>query len=76
MVYPFHIRTIQLETVFLKPLLQNGSITTTNYSYNNSNQMMATGDKTYYVSDNGNVTNDGVFQYAWNAFDQLTEIKF
>jgi len=58
-----------------KTTLQNGSITTTNYSYNNSNQMMAAGDKTYYVSDNGNVTNDGVFQYAWNAFDQLTEIK-
>ena len=37
--------------------------------------MKAAGDKTYTVSPNGNVTNDGVFQYVWNAFDQLTEVK-
>ncbi|WP_342544248.1 DNRLRE domain-containing protein [Lysinibacillus sp. FSL W7-1291] len=58
-----------------KTILQNGSSTTTSYSYNNANQMKTAGDKTYNVSANGNVENDGVFQYVWNAFDQLTEIK-
>lgn len=58
-----------------KTILQNGSSTTTSYSYNNANQMKTAGDKTYKVSANGNVENDGVFQYVWNAFDQLTEIK-
>ncbi|WP_447403059.1 DNRLRE domain-containing protein (plasmid) [Lysinibacillus sp. fkY74-1] len=58
-----------------KTILQNGISTTTSYSYNNANQMKTAGDKTYNVSDNGNVENDGVFQYVWNAFDQLTEIK-
>ncbi|ACA38672.1 MULTISPECIES: hypothetical protein [Lysinibacillus] len=37
--------------------------------------MKSAGGKTYTVSANGNVTNDGVFQYVWNAFDQLTEVK-
>ncbi|MFK5710734.1 DNRLRE domain-containing protein [Lysinibacillus boronitolerans] len=58
-----------------KATLQNGSSNTINYSYNNANQMKAAGEQTYTVSPNGNVTNDGVFQYVWNAFDQLTEIK-
>ncbi len=58
-----------------KTTLHNGNTTTTNYSYNDANQMKAAGDKTYTVSPNGNVTNDGVFQYVWNAFDQLTEVK-
>ncbi|WP_141903890.1 DNRLRE domain-containing protein [Lysinibacillus sp. Y5S-8] len=58
-----------------KTIFQNGSTTTTNYSYNDANQMKAAGGKAYTVSENGNVTNDGVFQYVWNAFDQLTEVK-
>ncbi len=58
-----------------KTTFQNGSAYTVNYSYNNANQMKAAGEQTYTVSPNGNVTNDGVFQYVWNAFDQLTEIK-
>ncbi|ACA38666.1 hypothetical protein J2D69_02700 [Lysinibacillus sphaericus] len=58
-----------------KTTLQNGSTTTTNYGYNDANQMKAVGGKAYTVSPNGNVTNDGVFQYVWNAFDQLTEVK-
>ncbi len=58
-----------------KTTLHNGNTTTTNYSYNDANQMKAAGDKTYTVSPNGNVTNDGVFQYVWNAFDQLSEVK-
>ncbi|WP_243432647.1 hypothetical protein [Lysinibacillus sphaericus] len=37
--------------------------------------MKVVGGKAYTVSPNGNVTNDGVFQYVWNAFDQLTEVK-
>jgi len=58
-----------------KTTVQNGNTTTTNYSYNNANQMTAAGSKTVNVSVNGNVTNDGDFQYVWNAFDQLTEVK-
>ena len=58
-----------------KTTLQNGITTTTNYSYNDANQMKSAGGKTYTVSQNGNVTNDDVFQYVWNAFDQLTEVK-
>lgn len=58
-----------------KTNVQNGSTTTTNYSYNDANQMKAAGEKTYTVSANGNMINDGVFQYVWNAFDQLTEVK-
>ncbi|MFJ7982224.1 DNRLRE domain-containing protein [Lysinibacillus xylanilyticus] len=58
-----------------KTTLQNGITTTTNYSYNDANQMKSAGGKTYTVSPNGNMTNDGVFQYVYNAFDQLTEVK-
>lgn len=58
-----------------KTTLHNGNTTIINYSYNDANQMKAAGDKTYTVNPNGNVTNDGVFQYVWNAFDQLTEVK-
>ncbi|MFJ6266378.1 DNRLRE domain-containing protein [Lysinibacillus xylanilyticus] len=54
---------------------QNGNTTTINYRYNYANQMTAAGEKSYTVSPNGNVTNDGVFQYVWNAFDQITEVK-
>ncbi len=58
-----------------KTTLQNGITTTTNYSYNDANQMKSAGGKTYTVSPNGNVTNDGILQYVWNAFNQLTEVK-
>ena len=58
-----------------KAVTQNSVTSTTNYSFNAANQMTAAGSKAYTVSVNGNVTNDGNFQYVWDAFDQLTEVK-
>lgn len=58
-----------------KTKVQNGSTLTTDYSYNAANQMKSAGDKTYNVNVDGNVTNDGVFQFVWNALDQLIEVK-
>lgn len=58
-----------------KTTVRNGMPVAINYKYNDTNQMTAAGEKTYIVSANGTVTNDGAFQYVWNAFDQLTEVK-
>ncbi|MBG9754934.1 DNRLRE domain-containing protein [Lysinibacillus sphaericus] len=54
---------------------QNGNTTTINYRYNYANQMTAAGETSYTVSPNGNLMDDGVFQYVWDALDQLTEVK-
>ncbi len=58
-----------------KTTVRNGIPVIINYKYNDANQMTAAGEKTYTVSANGTVTNDGAFRYVWNAFDQLTEVK-
>ena len=47
--------------------------TKTEYIYNDTNQMTTAG--TQSIAVNGNVTNDGRYEYVQNAFDQLTEVK-
>ena len=37
--------------------------------------MTKAGTQSIDVDVNGNVTNDGRYEYVWNAFDQLTEVK-
>ena len=58
-----------------KSITQNGKTTKTDYGYNDANQMTKAGEQSIAVDDNGNVTNDGRYEYVWNAFDQLIEVK-
>ncbi|KGR79565.1 DNRLRE domain-containing protein [Ureibacillus manganicus] len=58
-----------------KSVTNNGNTTTTIYSYNAANQLTKAGDQSFSVDLNGNTTNDGRYEYVWNAFDQLTEVK-
>ncbi|WP_455644621.1 RHS repeat domain-containing protein [Lysinibacillus xylanilyticus] len=58
-----------------KTITQNGKTTTIGYGYNDANQMTNAGTQSIDVDINGNVTNDGRFEYVWNAYDQLTEVK-
>ncbi|MEK5149155.1 DNRLRE domain-containing protein [Psychrobacillus sp. FSL K6-4615] len=58
-----------------KSITQNGKTTTTEYVYNDANQMTDAGTQSIAVDVNGNVTNDGRYEYVWNAFDQLIEVK-
>ncbi|MFS0876818.1 RHS repeat-associated core domain-containing protein [Solibacillus isronensis] len=57
-----------------KTVTKNGVITTI-YTFNEANQMTKAGTQDYTVDPNGNLTNDGRYQYEWNAFDQLTGVK-
>ncbi len=58
-----------------KIVSKNGNINTINYTFNDANQLTKAGSQSYTVDMNGNLTNDGRYQYVWNAFDQLTEVK-
>ncbi|WP_413363756.1 RHS repeat domain-containing protein [Lysinibacillus sp. 3P01SB] len=58
-----------------KTVTKYGLTTTTAYEYDAANRMKKAGSQVYEVDDNGNLKNDGRYQYVWNAFDQLTEVK-
>ncbi|WP_332651678.1 RHS repeat-associated core domain-containing protein [Lysinibacillus sp. 54212] len=58
-----------------KTITENGVTTTTDYGYNDANQLKSIGTQSIAVDVSGNVTNDGRYEYVWNAFDQLTEVK-
>ncbi|MFF5996536.1 DNRLRE domain-containing protein [Lysinibacillus sp. KU-BSD001] len=58
-----------------KSIVKNGVTTTTNYTFNAANQMTKAGSQAYTVDVNGNLTNDGHYQYTWNVLDQLTAVK-
>src|SRR5262249_11090563 len=45
--------------------------TTTNYTYNNANQMTSDGTHTYTYDNAGRLTNDGVNAYTWDRANRL-----
>ena len=57
-----------------KDVIKNGVATTTNYTFNDANQMTNAGAVSYSVDRNGNTINDDRYQYIWNAFDELTSV--
>jgi len=57
-----------------KTTTKNGSTTTVDYVYNDANHLKNVNGQEYEIDKNGNLINDGKFQYEWNAFDQLTKV--
>ena len=58
-----------------KKITKNGVTTSTSYRFNGANQIISDGANTFTYDRNGNLGNDGRYQYTWNAFDQLTTVK-
>lgn len=52
-----------------------GKTESTTYRYNDANQLTYVNDQVYTYDKDGNLTNDGVNTYEWDAFDQLTKVK-
>lgn len=53
---------------------KDGLSTTITADYNAANQLTRFGDETITYDANGNRTEDGEYQYEWNAADQLVSI--
>ncbi|AIY05395.1 hypothetical protein Plano_1430 [Planococcus sp. PAMC 21323] len=47
----------------------------TKYTYNEANRLTAVGTQPLNYDANGNLISDEKYQYVWNAFDQLIEVR-
>lgn len=51
------------------------SSTATTYTPNNLNQYTAVGGTTFNYDDDGNLTDDGIWRYVWNAENRLVQMR-
>ncbi|GIN41448.1 hypothetical protein J19TS1_43970 [Heyndrickxia oleronia] len=58
-----------------KSITKSGDTKVTQYSYNDANQLVEAGEKSYQYDKNGNLKNDGSKEYIFNDLNQLEEIK-
>lgn len=58
-----------------KTVTANGESTVFEYGYNANNQLVNANGHSYTYDENGNRTSDDKYEYVYNKFDQLTEIK-
>ncbi len=53
----------------------NNIVENSTYTYNGANQLNTMNGHAINFDSNGNLVSDGKYQYIWNAFDQLIEVK-
>jgi RHS repeat-associated protein len=58
----------------VKSTKPDGTITTTNESFNDGNQLTSIGNEAITYDANGNRLTDGSFSYTWNEADQLVAV--
>jgi YD repeat-containing protein len=58
-----------------KKVTKGGSSTTTNYTYDDADQLTAVDGTGYTYDENGNLTNDGIRTYVYDAENRLLEVK-
>jgi len=53
----------------------NGNSTTTNYNYDEADQLINVDGQVYTYDDNGNLTNDGIKTYIYDAQNRLVQVR-
>ncbi|PRX24066.1 RHS repeat-associated protein [Orenia metallireducens] len=57
-----------------KSVTQDNSTTTTNYSYNDANELITVDNQEYIYDENGNLINNGEYLFSYNANNRLIEV--
>jgi len=58
-----------------KKIVTNGSSTTTNYTYNDGNELISVDGQSYTYDQNGNLTNNGDKTFIYDEENRLIEVK-
>src|SRR6056297_1178172 len=58
-----------------KKIVEDGTVTTTDYSYDAANQLTAVDGQAYSYDDNGSLLDNGENSFVYNEKNRLIEVK-